>query len=177
MNALDIFICVVVAIGLFRGVVRGLIKEAASIVGVVTGFYVAIGHYHVLTPMFSQYIKTPETVNLLAFFVLFFSVLIGVAAIGSILKYVLKIAHLGNVDKVFGGILGLIKGILVSAAVVFALTMFLPSNESGSVGRSRLAPVVTKSSKFIIALVPEKVMQGFSEKTAEMKKKWEAQDE
>ncbi|MBI9077920.1 MAG: CvpA family protein [Desulfatibacillum sp.] len=176
MNGLDIFICIFVAIGLFRGVARGLIKEVASIAGVFAGFYVALAHYGSVTPLFSQYIERPEMANLVGFFLLFFGVLIGVAAVGAILKYILKITHLGNVDKVFGAILGLFKGVLVSAAVVFAFTIFLPVGKTGLLDRSLLAPTVTKTSKVIVANMPDDLMQGFHQKAALLKEKWEASD-
>ena len=82
-------------------------------------------HYDSIVPWLGQYIKRPDIANLFSFFLFFFGVLIGVAAVGAILKYILKITHLGNVDRVFGAALGLVKGVLVSAAVVFAFTMFL----------------------------------------------------
>ena len=176
MNGLDFFICIIVAIGLFRGVLRGLIKEIASIVGVFTGFYVALAHYGVLVPSIAPYIKRPEIANLMAFFLVFLAVLIGVTVVAVILKYILKITHLGNVDKVFGGVLGFIKGVLVCGAVVFALTVFLPAGRSGFLHESWLVPAVTKSTKTIIALVPKDVMRSFRGETARMKQAWEEQD-
>ncbi len=176
MNGLDICICIFVGFGLLRGIARGLIKEVASIVGVLTGFYVAIAHYGSVTPLFSKYAERPEVPNLLAFFILFFSVLLGVTAVAIILKYVLKITHLGNVDKVFGAILGFIKGVLVSAAVVFAFTIFLPIEKTELLDESMLAPSVTKTSRIIIEYIPEELMHGFHEKLALVKEKWEAAD-
>ncbi len=174
MNGLDIFICIVLAFGLVRGVTRGLIKEVASIAGVLVGGYVALTYYHGFTDSMADYVKTAEVANLLAFFFLFIIVFLGVAAVGVIIKYFLKIAHLGNVDRVFGAIFGLSKGILISAVVVFGLTLLLPQGNAKALENSFMAPHVTRISASMVQSIPDQLKQGFDDKLTALQDKWKA---
>ena len=45
MNPFDILMLIILAYGLIRGIFRGLVRELASIIGVLGGFYAAYSYY------------------------------------------------------------------------------------------------------------------------------------
>ena len=172
MNGLDIVICVLIAWGLVRGAMRGLIKEVSSLAGVFVGFYAAYTYYPVVAPEVDRYLGKPAMANIIAFFSVFVLVFLAVAMVGVIVKYLLKVAHLGWVDKITGSVFGVIKCLLICAIIVYALTFFLPAGKALILEGSLLAPHVTSASETLREYVPDDFKKGFGEKVTALKQNW-----
>jgi membrane protein required for colicin V production len=65
----------------------------------------------------------------------------------------MKIVFLGWVDKLGGGLIGLLKGGIIVAVLVIALTSFLPP-KSSVLKNSSLLPYVSGFSEVMMELVP-----------------------
>ena len=79
MNPFDILIIIILGYSLVRGLFRGLVKEVASIIGVLGGFYAAYTYYMVLGKLLSSFIKNTGYLNILSFLIIFCGVLITVS--------------------------------------------------------------------------------------------------
>ena len=111
MNPFDIFIIIVLSYSIIRGLFRGLVKEASSIIGVLGGFYAAYSYYPMVAKLFSGLTINASYLNILSFLIIFCSVLIIISILGIVIKYLLNVAFLGWVDRICGVGFGLIKGI------------------------------------------------------------------
>lgn len=172
MNLLDIFITVVLAYCLIRGIFRGLIKEVSAIVGVLAGFYAAYTHYPVVADLLERWVANTAYLNILSFLVIFCSVFILVSVLGIIIKYILKIAFLGWVDRICGAGFGLVKGILIVSVVLITLTAFLQKG-TPLIRDSLLAPHVTVISEKMAKVVSKDMKRAFGDKLDELKKAWD----
>ena len=171
MNPLDMVIIVIIAFCLIRGIFRGLIKEIASIVGVFTGFYAAYTYYGILAKLLSKWITNIPYLNILSFLIIFSVIFIIISIIGVIIKYLLNIAFLGWLDRICGAGFGIIKGLLIVAVILIALTTFLPKG-TPVIKNSLLSPHVTKISEKMVKIVSKDMKQQFEEKIKELKKAW-----
>jgi membrane protein required for colicin V production len=171
MNLLDIVIAIILGYSLIRGVFRGLIKEVSSIIGVLAGYYGAYSYYPHLAALLHRWITDTIYLNIISFLILFIVILLFISILGVILKYLLSIAYLGWVDRVCGAAFGLIKGLLISAVIVVALTAFLPKNAK-IMSESLLAPPVTVISENMAKIVPKDLRNRFSAKLEALKKTW-----
>ena len=171
MNPLDIIIIVILAFALIRGIFRGLVKELSSIVGVIAGFYAAYSYYPLIADYLTGWISNSGYRNILAFLIIFCSVLIIVGILGLLIKYVLKIASLGWFDRTCGAIFGLIKGVLIVSVVILMLTTFLPKG-APFIRNSILSPHVMLISEKMIKMVPPEMKKEFFDKFKELKKGW-----
>lgn len=171
MNFFDIIIIIILGFGVIRGVFRGLIKELASIIGVLGGFYAAYSYYMVLARLLSRWISNAAYLNILSFLIIFCGVLIIISILGVVIKYVLNIAFLGWVDRICGAGFGIIKGILIASVLLITLTAFLPRN-APVIKNSILAPHVTLVSEKMAKIVSRDMKRNFTAKLAELKKAW-----
>ncbi len=172
MNAFDILIVVVVSYGLIRGLFRGLVKEVASVLGVIGGFFAAYLYYETLAGWLSGLISNGGYRNILAFMILFCAVLIVVNVVAIVLKYLLNLIFLGWLDRLGGVGFGLVKGVLIVSVIFMALTAFLPKGASiikDSVG----APYVAWVSEQLSVVVSSDVKREFAMKLGELKKAWQ----
>jgi membrane protein required for colicin V production len=172
MNALDIVIGLILAYALIRGVFRGLVEEIASIFGVFTGIYAAVFYYPQGAAFLGRWIADPAYRNIISFLVIFGAVFIAVGVLGILIKYLLNIASLGWLDRLCGVAFGGIKGILIAAVLLLALTTFLPRG-TALVKQSNLAPHVNVIAKRLAKIVPRDMRQKFRVKMKEIESAWQ----
>ena len=171
MNTLDMVIVVVLCFCLIRGIFRGLIKEVASIIGVLGGFYAAYTYYPRLAKIMSSWISNTGYLNILSFMIIFCVVLIIISILGIIIKYLLNIAFLGWVDRICGAGFSLLKGVLIVSVVLLILTAFLPQG-AALVKQSLLAPHVVVVSEKMAKVVSKDMKHAFTDNLKELKKAW-----
>ena len=174
MNALDIIIGLILAYSLIRGVFRGLVVEIASIFGVFAGIYAAVFYYPYAAAYLGRWIAEAAYRNIASFIVIFGLVFIVVGILGVLIKYLLNIASLGWLDRLCGIAFGGIKGILISAVLLMALTAFLPSG-TPMIKKSHLAPHVNLIAMRLAKIVPQDMRQQFFRKMKELDKAWQKQ--
>ncbi len=171
MNPLDIIIIIIVGYGLIRGIFRGMIKEASSIIGVLAGFYAAYTYYPAVSEALMPWITNVPFLNIISFMILFCGVFMVIAMVGVVIKYFMNVASLGWIDRILGASLGFVKGILIVSVILVALTAFLPK-EAKLVKASLLAPHVTLISENLATLVSDDMKKAYSAKITEIKKVW-----
>lgn len=171
MNPLDILIIVIVGFCLVRGIFRGLIKELSSIMGVLGGFYGAYTYYPEVAKLLSRWISNEGYRNILSFMIIFLGVFLIIAILGIVIKYLMKIAFLGWVDRICGAGFGFIKGVLIVSVLVMVFTTFLPKKAS-IVKDSLLAPHVMVISENLAKIVPEDMKQLFQDKIKGLRSVW-----
>lgn len=171
MNAFDIVVAVILAYSLIRGLFRGLMKELASIIGVLGGFFAAYSFYNVAAGYLSGLISNPAYRNILAFLIIFCSVVILVNVLAIIIKYLLKIVFLGWLDRLGGVAFGVVKGVLIVSVIFLALTAFLPKG-TPLIRDSLSAPYVSVISEKLAMMVSSDIKSEFSAKLEALKKIW-----
>lgn len=171
MNPFDITAIVILGYCLIRGFFRGLIKELAAIVGVVGGYYTGNLYYQDLEAFLSRWIHAPDYLNLISFLIIFCVVLIAVSILGVVIKYLLKIAFLGWIDRFFGLCFGTAKGVLIVAVLLFLATTFLPRS-TPLMRDSHLAPYVTVIAENMTRIIPQEMKQAFASHLDELKESW-----
>jgi membrane protein required for colicin V production len=172
MNAFDIFALIIIGYGLIRGIFRGLIKEVSGIIGVVAGFWGAYSYYPRVARLLDRWISDPAYLNILSFLLIFCCVLVVVSIVGVVVKYLLRVAFLGWLDRICGGLFGFLKAVLIAAVVLMALTAFLPKG-TPLVRDSLLAPHVTSISATLAHITPKELKAQFREKLADLQKTWQ----
>ena len=171
MNPFDIFIIIIIAYSLIRGLFRGLVKEVSSIIGVLGGFYAAYSYYPMVAKLFANLIINSSYLNILSFLIIFCSVLIIISILGIVIKYLLNVAFLGWIDRACGLGFGLVKGLLIVTVLFIILTTFLPKG-AALIKKSILAPHVIWISEKMVNVVPKEMKKDFFGKLDEFKKAW-----
>lgn len=171
MNFFDIVIIIILSYSLIRGLFRGIIKELSSIVGVIAGFYAAYTYHPELAHILSKWISATPYLNILGFLILFCVIFIIISILGLIIKYILNIAYLGWLDRIFGAAFGIVKGMLIVAVLFIMITTFLPK-ESSLIKDSQLSPHVAKLSEVMIKFSSKEMKKEFKTKIEEFKKAW-----
>jgi len=173
MNTFDVIVIVILAYSLLRGLFRGLLKEVASVAGVLGGFFAAYAFYAPAADYLKSFIANPAYRNILAFLAIFCIVVIVVNVVAVIIKYLLRIVFLGWVDRLGGFLFGALKGALIVSVVFLALTAFLPKG-TPIIRDSVTAPYVAVAAEQLSALISSDIKSEFTSKLEALKKGWPA---
>ncbi len=177
MNPFDMVIAVILGYSLIVGIFKGFIKEAASIIGVVGGFYAAYAGHEMLGPVVAGWVETPAYRDIIAFILIFLGFCLIVNLLGFLLRLLIKLVLLGAVDRLFGAVLGVLKGALVASLLYVLLIAFLPIGGKQMVAESQLARPVNAVSKMIGHVVPKEKRRAFMRNMEELKKEWSGEKE
>lgn len=147
MNSLDLGILIIASIFFVRGVFRGFVFELVTVVGLILGYIISITYLSLLSGYILSYFPSfPESVvNLVSFFILFVGTNLLLRFVSNLITKTLKIAMLGWLNRLLGGVLGMIKSVIIMSILVFVIDMIPFSSyllEQVEVQASELYPIL-----------------------------------
>jgi membrane protein required for colicin V production len=125
MNYIDIIFIIPIIWFAYQGFKRGLIIELASLVALILGIYAALYFSgYVADFLVNNFDMGPKYVPVVAFIITFIGVVILVHFIGRIMEKLVNMIALGFLNKLMGGIFGIIKAILFISIVLMVIHHF-----------------------------------------------------
>jgi membrane protein required for colicin V production len=121
MNTLDIIILVLLIWGGIAGFRKGFFLEAAALLGLVLGIYLAVIAADIAGRVFSGLVNwNPLPVKILAFIVVFGLIVVVLKGIGTLITEFLKAIMLNFINRIAGMVLGVAKfAFLISVVFLF----------------------------------------------------------
>lgn len=155
MNYIDIIILIILALFIFGGVKKGLVRSAGEILGVFLAIYVAINFYGA----FSSWLENTVSflhgtmTDIVSVILLFIGVNVVVSIIVYFIDKIFSLPILNFFNHLLGGIFGLIEGALLVVVLFFILAYF--GIGVGMFENSKAIPYVEKFSFFVKPLLPK----------------------
>ena len=120
MTILDIILAALLCIGLVRGFLKGFFVEVASLIALIAGIYGAIHFSYYVADLLMDHVEWNEkTINITAFAITFIIIVLLVALAGKALTKLANFAALGFLNKLLGGVFGLLKiGLILSILLI-----------------------------------------------------------
>lgn len=121
MNVFDVVITVFLLFGFIRGLMKGLFIEVASLVALIGGVWGSIHFSYFIGDFLKESVSWSEKkIALAAFAITFILIIIVVSLLGRFLTKLADLAALGMVNKILGGLFGLLKiGLVLSIVFIF----------------------------------------------------------
>ncbi|MCX6581908.1 MAG: CvpA family protein [Candidatus Aminicenantes bacterium] len=157
LNVLDIVFLIIVGISILLGIIKGFIRELFSLVFLIIGGVLAFLFYNDVGGVLVKLLKNRNISNFAGFIVIFAGVLIAGAIITYAIKKVFTFGPLKAVDRILGGVFGLVRGILISAVIVLMFLAF-PVHDDLPV-KSKIAPYLVDTIRVVMKWLPESVAQ------------------
>ncbi len=164
------FFAAIILISIACAVLKGLAREIISLVALIGGFILAVLYYKIPAAWLAEYTRKDALAELLGFLIIF----IGCILIGIIVAFVvnrfLKAASLKWIDRILGGIFGLVRGWAISSIIVVALIAF-PVRED-IMARSVLAPFLLSGARTAVLMVPQDLKDKFNRHYRKVLQMW-----
>ncbi|GMR08321.1 MAG: hypothetical protein BMS9Abin26_1326 [Gammaproteobacteria bacterium] len=118
MNWADLAILIIILLSSLISILRGFVREALSLAGLIIAFWVAFTFSKDLSVYLAEQIKTPSIQIAAAFAILFIVTLILAAIVNYLAGQLVKKSGLSGSDRMLGIIFGVVRGVAVVAILV-----------------------------------------------------------
>ena len=171
MNALDIGLIVLIAIGFAVGLARGLVRIVIGIFTLLVAFFLASRYQdQIAAVLTSRHVsETPARVG--AYVLVFVATMLAGGLVAWVVGKVLKLAMLSWADRLAGGALGIVAAMLAAAFVVHPLVASSPGG-SRLLATSKLAPYVSVVADLGNAAAPDAVARRYEAGIAALRRIW-----
>ncbi len=125
MNSIDIVLALFLAYGFIKGLFKGLFVEVASLLALILGIYGAIhfsdfiGNY-----LYDLLNWDKKYVGLTSFIITFILIVIAITLLGKFFTKLADFASLGLLNKLLGGVFGLLKITLILSVLLMYFYKF-----------------------------------------------------
>ena len=159
MILVDVIIILILAGSVFAGMRVGLILEIAIVVGAMIGLAVARIAYpavrHLLSALLhGTALHQPAQLTALSYVLIFVVVWVAVIVLARRVRFFARLAFLGCADRVGGGILGFVAGLMLVELYLY-LGKRMPEGEiRAAIDHSSLAGPFLHALPFVDALFP-----------------------
>ena len=125
MNFLDIIFIIPIVWLMYTGFQKGFIIELSSLIALILGIYFAINFSNFAADFLIRNFSIGEKyVSIVAFMFTFMVVVFVVFMIGKILEKFIDIILLGFVNKLAGGVFGIIKAVFLISVILWIINSF-----------------------------------------------------
>ena len=123
MNTFDIILGALLIFGFVRGLLKGLFVEVASLIALVAGIYGAIHFSYFVGDFIVNYVSWEERyITIISFAITFAIIVLSIGLLGKALTKIADFAALGLLNKILGGVFGVLKIGLILSVVLLIFT-------------------------------------------------------
>ena len=174
MNWLDVVLGLIILASVVASFRKGLSREVIGLATVCLALLLGIWLYGFAGGYLLPYLSSRGVANFAGFAIAFCAVMLAGSLVSVIVGKFLKVTGLSIFDHVLGAGFGIVRGILVSIALVMGIMAFSPDERPpASVVQSRMAPYVVDAARVVAALAPHELKEGFRKTYARVKAAWE----
>jgi membrane protein required for colicin V production len=124
VNIFDLVILIILAFFVFNGFRRGFLREIAGLVGVVIAFILAVRFMNDFAGIISYYLGlSPRVAVIVTAVAIFVLVLISFVVIAKIIQKLMEMATLGWINRLFGSLFGLLKGVIIVSILALIISL------------------------------------------------------
>ncbi|MEP7146305.1 MAG: CvpA family protein [bacterium] len=140
MNTLDIIILVLILIPAFLGLKNGLLRSVFSLLGIITGLFLATRFHDKAASVFSFLKLEPRLLGIITFIaIILLCYFIFVYLAGKISRFNVVTK---TFDKLLGVILGILKGLIIASLFLILTTNTFNIFAKETIVSSRFYPVI-----------------------------------
>lgn len=172
MNWLDVVLGLTLGSSVVSGAMKGFARTVVGITATLAAFFLAIWFYGAAGSIFLDYVSSKSVANFLGFVAVFALVVLTGAIIGRLLAMAFKWAGIGWLDRTLGACFGLLRGLVVSIAIVMILMAFSVNPPPSSVVESEIAPYVLEAARILSKTAPRELTEGFQKSYQMVHEAW-----
>ena len=118
MNTIDVIVGLLLAYSLFRGLTKGFVIEISGMIALFLGIMGAFKFSSYIGKYLSSYVDwNPKIIQAVSFILLFIGIIYAISLLAKMLTKALKIVALGGLNRLIGGLFGVIKWCVILSAL------------------------------------------------------------
>lgn len=171
MNGFDVFLLVLACLLVLVGVVKGIVRILIGVGALVAAFALA-AYYHQPLATRLGVLDVPDGIlRLIAYGLIFIAVMLTGGVLAYLMRKLLKATMLSWADRTAGAVVGLIAAGLAAALVVLPVVAYSPWGPQ-ALGDSMLAPYVVGVAEAAATVAPPEMAERYRQGVQDLKKIW-----
>ncbi|UCF78531.1 MAG: CvpA family protein, partial [Candidatus Eiseniibacteriota bacterium] len=162
MNWLDVTILVILVVGIIQGLVKGFVRQAFSLLGLIFAIIIAFRYHDILARYLGRWIDHPVALVILSFVLVLVVVVLLFKLIGLAARAAISAVSIGWLDRLAGGVFGLLKAVVI-VAVLFGLFVLCSDTPTKPVAESTLTPAILEVSYVIARFLPSELRETYDD--------------
>jgi membrane protein required for colicin V production len=171
-NWLDIVLIVVAAVSCGVGIAKGFARVGVGLAAAIAGLLLGIWFFGTVAYYLLPYVSSKAIAGFIGFWVVFILSLIAGGLLGKLLALLFKWAGLTWMDRLLGGVFGLVRGLILCIAIVLVLIAFAPKPPPRSVVGSRWAPYLVGAANVLAGIAPRELKDAFVDSYEKVRELW-----
>jgi membrane protein required for colicin V production len=156
VTAIDILVVVVILVSAGYAGFRGLVHETFAVLEWVAAAYVALRFTPLFQPLLQDYISPPWLEWIAVFAGTFLVVFIPLSILSHRLSEVVKKSEVGPIDRTFGLLYGVGRGLVIVGLAYIAFAALVPAEDHPDMlTKARLFPLIRNTSDVLRSLTPQ----------------------
>jgi len=151
MTSLDLLFVAIAAGFTLRGIWTGMVGQLSFLAALAAGFLAASRLHHVASPWMAGFAARPEIRFIITCAFLFVTAYLLVRCLGLLARKALRMTMLKGLDRILGGLFGLVKGVAVDV-IVFTCLAALLTGSAPFLRRSLFYPWLLAASQASLTL-------------------------
>lgn len=173
MNWLDVVLGLILLASIITSFRKGLSREVIGLISVAVAFVLGFWLYGLVGGHLLPYLSSRGVANFAGFALVFCGVLLLGGLLSFIVGKVLRVTGLSIFDHALGAGFGIVRGVLISAALVIGIMAFAQGERPpDAVVQSRVAPYVVDVARGLVALAPHELKEDFRKSYGRVKSAW-----
>jgi membrane protein required for colicin V production len=157
LSVIDIVFLIIVGISILMGIIKGFIRELFSLIFLIIGVVLAYLFYNDAGTILMKYVNNKNIANFIGFTAIFTSVLMVGALFTYLIRKILTVGPLKTVDRILGGVFGLLRGILIVVIIVLLFLAFPTDNHW--LDKSKFSPHIVNSVPVVLKWFPDHIRE------------------
>ncbi len=163
ITAFDILVIVILALSALYGMGRGFVSEILSLVAWIGAAFVTIYGFPHIRPWARQYMEPEAFADTIAIVVLGVVSLIVLKFLAHFLGKLVKQSDLGFIDRSFGALFGLLRGLFVVCVVFLMINWLVPKQSFPDwIADARTLPLVEFGAELLSKVTPAEIVESLS---------------
>lgn len=167
----DLIIIIICLYCSIRGIWRGTVNEAFSIVGIFIGLIIASAYYADVSQFIFNWVINKQISYMSGYLVSFSIIYVIINCLGILVSYIFHFKNSGWGSHLSGGIVGSLKGLLFVSVLTIPLIIFLPKG-SDFIKYSTLLSLEIPISEQMTHVISKEMQRTFSIKIGDYKNSW-----
>lgn len=153
MTIFDYLVLIIVICSVIISTLRGAVKEIISLASWIVALVVANAYGDVLAQWLPEFIPGEITRLIIGFIVLFIGVRLLMALVGRTIEELVEVSGLSAINRLFGCLFGMVRGIVIVLAVVLLCGMTsMPQQAFWQ--NAKLSPIAVQWATEVLPYLP-----------------------
>ncbi|HEX4170636.1 MAG TPA: CvpA family protein [Bryobacteraceae bacterium] len=172
MNWFDLVILLLILMSVVAGLRSGLARVVVGLAATVAGLLLGFWCYRLVAAYLTRFVGTPAIADILGFLLIFVGVLLLGSLIAALLARIFRWIGLSWFDHLLGGVAGFFRGVLVVAGMAAILVAFVPSPAPAFLAHSRIMPYASQIAAALAEAAPRDLKDSFLQQWNNLKQYW-----